>query len=495
MTNDILSSFLGGQQAGQQQRTKRTLADFLQPAIGGDQNALAKVYSADPNTGLQVQGMVQQQAGADREQKLEQLELTSRAWRAATPEMRQQLYPSVVELTESVLPQFAGKIPREYSPAYEANIDKFLSGFAGQEEQFTLSPGSARYGADGRLLVSQPFAPEKPQFQTDADGNGWWIAPGQAPRPVDGGSSLGPAIANPATRGFDSLHASIPGLRVTSGTRTPEQNAAAGGVANSFHRTGQAIDIGTPSPEQRAKINQWAAQNEYEVIDNYKDGHVHLEPKGRPSAAGIKFPTKGNASTDDKAANWQIVQGQDGTFYRVNKLTGETVSSGVQGANALRAQDQHQKRAEAVAGVEGAIRSTDETLKSLELLITHPGRGSGTGLSSVLPSIPGTDRKNFDAQLATFKAQTFIPMVSQLKGMGALSDAEGKKLMDAVGALDPAMGEQAFGNSLNRIKAQLLRAQAAAYGKISDLRRNQSPTESPNSVAPTSQFSGFRVLD
>jgi hypothetical protein len=181
MANDILSSFLGGQQAGQQQRTRRTLADFLQPALGGDQGALSKVYAADPDAGLQVQGLAQKQQDADHDRNMQQLELVARAWQSS-PEMRQQLYPSVVQLTEAVLPQFAGKIPREYSPQYEANIDKFLSGFAGQDEQFTLAPGSARYDASGRVVASQPFAPAKPEFVLSPDGTQWLPKPTGMPQ-------------------------------------------------------------------------------------------------------------------------------------------------------------------------------------------------------------------------------------------------------------------------------------------------------------------------
>lgn len=138
---NILGSFLAGQQAGQEQRKQRTLADFLPKAMGGDQSALAQVAGVDPRLGLQLDERAQRQSAADREAKMGELELVARAWRAATPEMRQQLYPSIAELTESVLPQFAGKIPREYSPAFEANIDKFLSGFAPVEDN---TPASIR---------------------------------------------------------------------------------------------------------------------------------------------------------------------------------------------------------------------------------------------------------------------------------------------------------------------------------------------------------------
>lgn len=309
-TPNILGQFLQGQQAGQDQRRKRTLSDYLQPALGGDKNALSQIYGADADTGLQVQGMVQKQAGADREQKMGDLEMTARAWRAATPEMRQQLYPSVVELTESVLPQFAGKIPRDYSPAFEANIDKFLAGFVGNEqEQFTLSPGSARYDASGRQIVAQPFAPERPDFQLSPDGTQWLpkptvmpqVGPQQHPQMPQGGDP------------FAGLHSSVPGLRVTSQFRTPEENARLpNSVPNSFHLTNQAIDLGKPSPEQRVQIDSWAAQNGYEVIANYKDGHVHLEPRGKApqspfAAAGPSAIPIAGATPRGKASFTQLM--------------------------------------------------------------------------------------------------------------------------------------------------------------------------------------------
>ena len=93
----------------------------------------------------------------------------------------------------------------------------------------------------------------------------------------------------------------------------------------------------------------------------------------------------------------------------------------------------------------------------------HPGRKAGTGTSSFLGNVPGTDARGFQAQLETFKAQTFIPMVSALKGMGALSDAEGKKLAAAVGALDPSMKEAEFERELKRV-AKFLYDKARAAG-------------------------------
>ena len=49
--------------------------------------------------------------------------------------------------------------------------------------------------------------------------------------------------------------------------------------------------------------------------------------------------------------------------------------------------------------------------------------------------------------------------------MGALSDAEGKKLTAAVGALNPAMGEKAFRESIGRITTEMDAARARVSGQ------------------------------
>jgi hypothetical protein len=102
-----------------------------------------------------------------------------------------------------------------------------------------------------------------------------------------------------------------------------------------------------------------------------------------------------------------------------------------------------------------AALSAQQVLDQAKILYDHPGRETATGASSFLSKIPGTDAKGFQANLDTFKAQTFVPMVSALKGMGALSDAEGKKLSDSVGALNPDMKEDEFRESLKLVTKTL----------------------------------------
>ncbi|EBO3989232.1 acyltransferase [Salmonella enterica] len=112
-------------------------------------------------------------------------------------------------------------------------------------------------------------------------------------------------------------------------------------------------------------------------------------------------------------------------------------------------------RADRQATAQGAVDTFSTALDSLNEIEQSPGLSKAVGIRSAFPTVPGSDAANFEARLDTFKAQTFLPMVQSLKGMGALSDAEGKKLSDAVGALSPKMSEKAFRDSIGKIRNQL----------------------------------------
>jgi hypothetical protein len=145
----------------------------------------------------------------------------------------------------------------------------------------------------------------------------------------------------------------------------------------------------------------------------------------------------------------------------------------------LQAQKLQMELGQTVSSKEGAIDSYNTSLQSIDRLAKHPGLSTAVGVSlqPKIPfygEIPGTNKVNFLSELETFKSQTFLPMVQNLRGMGALSDAEGKKLTDAVGALNPDMSEKAFKDSLVRIKADLTRAKNRIGKSIGQPVQNNS---------------------
>lgn len=119
---------------------------------------------------------------------------------------------------------------------------------------------------------------------------------------------------------------------------------------------------------------------------------------------------------------------------------------------------------------QSALDAFDRAIASAERLKRHPGLsamvGSGFdpaswGSFSPLPftdretPFAGTKAADFKGELDAMKAQVFLPMVQSMKGMGALSNAEGEKLTAAIGALDTHMSEAAFKASLDRVVSDL----------------------------------------
>lgn len=124
----------------------------------------------------------------------------------------------------------------------------------------------------------------------------------------------------------------------------------------------------------------------------------------------------------------------------------------------------------------GIVASFDSALDTLDTLSKHPGKKSAVGFGGAqLSMIPGTDAAGFAAQLETFKAQTFLPQVQALKGMGALSDAEGKKLTAAVGALSQSMKQSEFDAQIAKIDRDLKAARARASAGLQNAPTPSAP--------------------
>lgn len=131
---------------------------------------------------------------------------------------------------------------------------------------------------------------------------------------------------------------------------------------------------------------------------------------------------------------------------------------------------------------QGVAASFDSALETLNRIETHPGKASAVGFGGTTMSlIPGTNAAGFASQLETFKAQVFLPQVQALKGMGALSDAEGKKMTASIGALDQKMKPSEFNAQIAIIKADLEKAKARVLG--SSKAPETAPASAPAPVA------------
>lgn len=176
----------------------------------------------------------------------------------------------------------------------------------------------------------------------------------------------------------------------------------------------------------------------------------------------------------------------------IAKLVASNKSDIAQIMGGLRQQGLEDKKAEKTAKEDaqkaGVVASFEGALETIDRLAAHPGKEAAVGFGGKTTSmIPGTNAAGFAAQLETFKAQVFLPQVQALKGMGALSDAEGKKMSAAVGALDQSMKPSEFDSQLSIIKNDLKKAKARVSGG-----KTPEPVV-PSSVIPAASSDGWSI--
>lgn len=101
----------------------------------------------------------------------------------------------------------------------------------------------------------------------------------------------------------------------------------------------------------------------------------------------------------------------------------------------------------------------DRLASSANGLLNHPGLNGITGLRGRIPNVPGSAAADADAQLNTLKSQIGFGVLQEMRnnsktgssGLGALSDAEGKRLENNLATLDKAQSIDQMKSSLKNI--------------------------------------------
>lgn len=177
------------------------------------------------------------------------------------------------------------------------------------------------------------------------------------------------------------------------------------------------------------------------------------DPRRAMYDAAIRKET--SIASQEKPINWATVQTDNG-IVQVNPQTGEIRDLGVKAPpKAVKGQMTPEQKSQAEI-------TAQATLNQLTKLYEHPGRTSATGASSFMSMIPATDAKSFASELGTFQAKAFLDAVQAMKGLGALTEAEGQRLVASIGALDPSMKEEDFASNLQSVAGEIYSKAKAA---------------------------------
>lgn len=122
----------------------------------------------------------------------------------------------------------------------------------------------------------------------------------------------------------------------------------------------------------------------------------------------------------------------------------------------------------AIAGAPAEVAAADETLGFIDEVRNHPGLDAGTGMSSMFNAVPGTSGYDFQNRVNQLLSGGFLTAIDQLRGMGALSNAEGQTATRAISRMDTATSKEEFLAALDDYERVVKAGRERAAGKLTE---------------------------
>lgn len=305
---------------------------------------------------------------------------------------------------------------RQRALAVRGGIDPKLLGFGGKtNEAFTLSPGSKRFDAAGKVIAEVPFAPANMQYVDVPDGYGGAVKALFDPR---GGSFRQPQYGGFST--YDDGSA----VNLTSGVGP----------------NGQPFNF-DPSltPNQRrvamADIASGGASDNYTLPPSSTHQFGRTPPKQKDPPAGYRWGADGQTMEMIPGGPAQVAADARGAAFQARKDAADAKAE--------------QKRQVETARQREASESANSLISALDRLERSPGfSGLGSVMGDLKQGVPyfRNDVKDSQAQLENIRSQVVLATMSKLKalsssgatGFGALSEKEMAVLQNALASLDSA---------------------------------------------------------
>jgi hypothetical protein len=110
------------------------------------------------------------------------------------------------------------------------------------------------------------------------------------------------------------------------------------------------------------------------------------------------------------------------------------------------------------AALTGSVNSFDRLATAANEVLNHPGLKGISGIRGAIPNVPGTQAADAQALLGTLKSQVGFGVLQDMRNnsktggaLGAVSDAEGKRLEANLAALDKSQSLEQFQSNLKKI--------------------------------------------
>lgn len=514
----IADMLIGGYQAGNQLRQQREaeqkqkgLASLYQQAyqapVADRQQYVAQAAGIDPQSGMQLQrGLV-----TDENTRAHRLVGMAQAIVQTPEEMRPQMYAKMLpELRQLGIP--AGDA---YSPEVVSTAQQILSSvYGGEAEQFTLAPGAARYDSTGRVIASQPFAPQRESWElvNVPDGSGGTV---QMEHNAATGAFRQPSYTAPSGGAQqvmgDALTQAMIGVE-SGGNPNAVSPAGARGLMQVMPDTARDPGFGVQpmqndSPEENVRFGQDYMQamlrkyggNQMLALAAYNGGPGRVDEAlqkagGDPQRAMQFLPQE----TQQYPGKVQARMGytppkQDNApqGYRYNGDRLEPIPGGPADPNTQKpltpAQVAAQQKMERTRKKDQQLLAAndaqmDQTIKLIDQIVGSKDLEGVTGMGAILSKIPGTDYADVAAKLDTLKARSAFGALQQMRAnsptggaLGQVSERELYLLQNAETQLQNSQSPQALAQALLDYKAALMEAKRRMREGVDEFYSEQAP--------------------
>jgi hypothetical protein len=183
---------------------------------------------------------------------------------------------------------------------------------------------------------------------------------------------------------------------------------------------------------------------------------------------------KGEAKIQEFGGKAWVVY-KDGQFKAAVDDNGKQIVSSKGGETQIQKVD----RIEKALGYEDAAKSAaGASTLAAKLANDLQGLNSTAGGYGIAAKIPGSSQKKFASQIETLQSQVFLNQIAKMRGLGALTDAEGQRLATSIANLDINLDPITLQSNLSEI-AKIMSGAAVKASKLTKLHANPNGVQQP----------------
>lgn len=191
-----------------------------------------------------------------------------------------------------------------------------------------------------------------------------------------------------------------------------------------------------------------------------------------------------------------VMDKETGTYSVINKSNGTLVSEGNRTEKAARIEEQKTfKTISALNSIDRNIGYIDEAYKLAE-------DETGAFIYPLAQYVPTSDAKQLASLVKTIKSELGLEKLMELKrssprgasGLGALNMAELQMLQNALGELDPAVGDELFLKQLNNVKKHYQRFRQTLLGGTPKIDFTNEPEYEQYVRSVTDEYGNERLV-